>query len=137
LKGEGEYGERGGPPGDLFVVIHVEPHDIFQRDGDDIFVQVPISFATAALGGEIEVPTLNGSKTIRISKGTQPGQIFKLKGEGIPHLNGRGRGSEIVQVTVHVPEKLTKEQEVILRQFDELEVQQAEDKEPWWKFTRK
>jgi molecular chaperone DnaJ len=88
LRGEGEEGERGGPPGDLYVVIHVEPHEFFERDGDDIICQIPISFVQAALGGDIEVPTLNGTRKLAIPKGTQNGQIFRLKGEGIEHMRG-------------------------------------------------
>ncbi len=121
LRGEGEAGERGGPPGDLYVVIHVKPHDIFEREGDDIFCKIPISFATAALGGKVEVPTLEGSEFIQIKRGTQSGEIFRLKGKGIPRLRGYGRGDEIIQVFISVPKKLTKRQEELLREFAALE----------------
>ncbi len=117
LRGEGEEGERGGPPGDLYVVLHVEPHEFFGRDGDDITCQIPISFPQAAIGAEIEVPTLNGTRKLSIPKGTQSGQLFRLKGEGIYHMRGYGRGDEIVQVIVKTPTKLTKKQEELLREF--------------------
>ncbi len=121
LSGEGEEGEFGGPPGDLYVIIHVEPHEFFEREGDDIICRVPISFAMAAFGGGVDVSTLDGAKKIQIPRGTQPGEIFRLKGEGIPHLNGRGRGDQIIQVVVQIPKKLTKQQEELLREFAALE----------------
>jgi molecular chaperone DnaJ len=117
LRGEGEEGERGGPPGDLYVIMYVEPHEFLEREGDDIVWRVPISFTMASLGGDIEVPTLNGAKHLQIPRGTQPGEIFRLKGEGIPHLHGRGRGDQIVQTAVQVPTKLTKRQEELLKEF--------------------
>jgi molecular chaperone DnaJ len=122
LRGEGEEGERGGPPGDLYVIIHVEPHEFFERDGDDIICQIPISFVQAALGGDIEVPTLNGTKKLAIPKSTQNGQIFRLKGEGIDHMMAYGRGDEIVQVIVKTPTKLTKRQEELLKEFGTIEL---------------
>jgi molecular chaperone DnaJ len=121
LRGEGEEGERGGPPGDLYVIIHVEPHEFFGRDGDDITCQIPISFSQAALGEEIEVPTLNGTRKLSIPKGTQSGQLFRLKGEGFFHMRGYGKGDEIVQVIVKTPTKLTKKQEELLREFSMIE----------------
>jgi len=121
LRGEGEAGGRGGPPGDLYVVIHVTPHESFERNGDDIFCKIPISFTTASLGGKIEVPTLDGSETIQIKRGTQSGEVFRLKGKGFPRLQGYGRGDEIIQVTVSVPKKLTKRQEELLREFAAIE----------------
>jgi len=133
LRGEGELGERGGPAGDLYVIIHVEPHEFFERDGDDIILRVPISFTTAALGADIDVPTLNGTKRLQIPTGTQPGDIFRLKGEGIAHLNGRGRGDEIIQVDVKLPKKLSKRQEELLREFAELEKEEVAKKGSWWK----
>jgi molecular chaperone DnaJ len=126
LRGEGEEGERGGPSGDLYVVIHVEPHEFFQRDGDDITCQIPISFSQAALGGETEVPTLNGSRKLVIPKGTQSGQFFRLKGEGFSHMRGYGRGDEVVQVIVKTPTKLTKKQEELLREFAAIEQKKGE-----------
>jgi len=121
LRGEGEEGERGGPPGDLYVIIHVEPHEFFGRDGDDITCQIPISFSQAAIGAQIEVPTLNGTRKLTIPRGTQGGQIFRLKGEGFHHMRGFGRGDEIVQVIVKTPTKLTKRQEELLAEFAAIE----------------
>jgi molecular chaperone DnaJ len=119
IREEGEAGERGGPPGDLFVFIYVEPHDFFSREGDDIICQIPISFPQAALGAEIEIPTLNGKKKILIPNGTETGEVFKIKGEGFPKLRGYGRGDQLVQVIVKTPKNLTKRQEEILREFEE------------------
>lgn len=121
VAGEGGEGERGGRPGDLYVVIHVEPHPFFERQGDDIFCRIPISFTQAALGAEIEVPSLNGSKKLTIPPGTQSGQIFILRGQGIPHWNGFGRGDQHVQVVVKVPTKLSKRQKELLKEFAALE----------------
>ena len=118
IRGEGEEGERGAPSGDLFVFLFVEPHDFFSRDGDDVICQIPISFSQAALGAEIEVPTLNGKKSLRVPKGSESGQILTLKGEGFPKLRGSGRGDQIVQVVVRTPKNLTKRQEELLREFE-------------------
>jgi molecular chaperone DnaJ len=117
LRGEGEEGEKGGPPGDLYVIIYVEPHEFFEREEDDIICRVPIPFTMAALGGEIEVPTLDGTKQFLIPKGTQPGEVFRLRGKGIPHLHGHGRGDQIIEAVVQIPQKLTKEQEELLKNF--------------------
>src|SRR4030042_7070261 len=116
IRGEGEEGERGGPPGDLFVFLFVEPHDFFAREGDDIICQIPISYTQAALGAEIEVITLNGKKTLNIPKGAESGEIFRLKGEGIQKLRGYGRGDQIVQIIVKTPKNLTKRKEELLRE---------------------
>ncbi|NGO39621.1 molecular chaperone DnaJ [Limisphaera ngatamarikiensis] len=115
--GNGEAGWRGGPPGDLYVVVHVRPHEIFHRDGDDLLCEVPISFVQAALGGEIEVPTLNGKATIKIPPGTQSGTVFRLKGKGVPSVQGLGRGDLHVRVVVEVPTKLTAAQRAKLEEF--------------------
>jgi molecular chaperone DnaJ len=120
IRGEGEEGQRGGPPGDLFVFIYVEPHDFFSRDGDDIVCQIPISFPQAALGTEIAVPTLNGEKKLLIPKGIENGAILRIKGEGFQKMRGYGRGDEIIQVIVKTPRDLTKRQEEILKEFEEL-----------------
>ena len=117
LQGEGEAGEGGGPPGDLYVIIKVEPHDFFEREDDDIFCQVPISFSQAALGAKIEVPTLDNSEKIILPKGTQAGHTFRLKAKGIPHLRGHGRGDQIIQILVKTPVKLTKKQENLFREL--------------------
>lgn len=135
IRGEGEPGERGGPSGDLFIFIYVEPHDFFLREGDDIVCQIPISFPQAALGAEMEIPTLNGKKTISIPKGTESGEIFKIKGEGFPKLKGYGRGDQLVQVIVKTPKNLTKRQEEILREFEEASGRK-EKEEGWRKLFR-
>ena len=102
--GNGEAGFRGGPPGDLYVVLHVKAHEIFQRDGDDLLCEVPVSFVQAALGAEIEVPTLEGQATIKIPAGTQPGATFRVKGKGVKNLQGYGHGDLHVRVQVEVPD---------------------------------
>jgi molecular chaperone DnaJ len=117
LAGEGEAGIEGGPPGDLYVDIAVKPHPFFQRDGTDLHCQVPIAFVQAALGGEIEVPTLDGKMTLRVPEGTQSGKTFRLAGKGLPQLGGRARGDQIVQIFVEVPSKLTDRQRELLEQF--------------------
>lgn len=136
IRGEGEEGERGGPPGDLFVFIYVEPHEFFSRDGDDIVCQVPISFPQAALGTELEIPTLNGKKNLTIPKGTENGDILKIKGEGFPKLRGYGKGDLIVQIFVKTPKNLTKRQEELLREFEEISTKKGKEGEGWRKFFR-
>ncbi len=121
LTGEGEAGSFGGSPGDLYVFIHVEPHEFFKRNDTDVICQVPISFIQAALGDKITVPTLTGERTLEISKGTQPGAIFRLRGEGIPFLRGKRRGDQIIQVDVKTPMNLNKKQEALLREFVKIE----------------
>jgi molecular chaperone DnaJ len=121
VAGEGLPGERGGPPGDLYVVIGVEPDPFFERHGNDIICQVPISFSQAALGAKIEVPTLEGSEKIVVPRGTESGEIFSVKGGGIPYLNRRGRGDQLVQVVVKTPKDLTAKQEQLFRELTELE----------------
>lgn len=115
--GNGEAGVRGGPPGDLYVVLHVRPHEIFQRDGDDLLCEVPVSFVQAALGADIEVPTLNGTATIKIPPGTQPGTMFRLRGKGVRNVHGHGHGDLHVRVNVEVPTRLTAAQRAKLEEF--------------------
>jgi molecular chaperone DnaJ len=117
LAGKGEAGVRGGPAGDLYVVLHVRPHDIFQREGDDLLCEVPISFVQAALGAEIEVPTLTGAAHIRIPAGTQSGTVFRLKGKGVRNVQGYGFGDLHVRVVVEVPTKLNSHQRAKLEEF--------------------
>jgi molecular chaperone DnaJ len=117
LRGEGENGEFGGPDGDLYVFIHVAPHDFFERRGNDIFCQVLISFVQAALGATLEIQTLNGTEKLKIPKGTQTGSTFRLKGHGIPYLRGSGKGDEYIEVVVKTPANLNKKQEELLREF--------------------
>ena len=116
----GEAGLRGGPNGDLYVILHVRPHEIFDRDEDDLLCDVPISFVTAALGGELKVPTLSGSASIKIPAGTQSGTTFRLKGRGVKNLQGYGTGDLNVKVNVEVPARLNKEQKAKLDEFAEL-----------------
>ena len=118
VAGEGEAGEAGAPNGDLYVIIHVKEHPIFERDGNDIYYKETISFIKAALGGEIDVPTLDGKAKLKIPAGTQPGTIFKMQGKGIAYLHGYGEGDELVEVTVKIPEKLSKKQKDILKSFE-------------------
>lgn len=117
VAGEGEVGVRGGPRGDLYVYIEVRPHRLFKREGNDLICEVPISFAQAALGDELEVPTLEGTAKIRIPEGTQHGTEFRLRGKGIPDLNGYGRGDQYVRVKVVTPTRLSERQKQILREF--------------------
>lgn len=119
VAGEGDAGTRGGPPGDLYVFITVKPHKIFRREGTHIYVEVPISFVQAALGGVIKVPTLDGETKINIPEGTQTGTVFRLREKGIPDLRGFRRGDQHVQVKVVTPIKLSDEQRKLLRAFAE------------------
>ncbi len=114
---EGESGMNGMPSGDLYVVVHVRSHPYFQRYGDDILCVMPITVAQAALGAEIDVPTLDGNEKLKIPIGTQPGRVFHLKGKGVPHLRRNGRGDQLVIINVAVPTKLTKEQRELFEQL--------------------
>ena len=116
----GEAGMRGGPSGDLYVVLHLKAHEIFQRDGDDLLCEIPISFVQAALGAEIEVPTLDGEATIKIPAGTQSHSVFRVKSKGIKSLQGHGQGDLHVRVLVEVPAHLNAEQKAKLNEFAEL-----------------
>ncbi|MDE2132799.1 MAG: molecular chaperone DnaJ, partial [Betaproteobacteria bacterium] len=118
LSGEGEHGVAGGPPGDLYVVVQIRPHPMFERDGADLHCEMPISFGVAALGGEIEIPTLEGHAKLKIPVETQTGQAFRLRGKGIKALRGSGYGDLICHVTVETPVKLTEAQKELLRQLD-------------------
>ena len=119
LAGEGEAGMRGGPAGDLYIFLSIKPHSIFQRDGADLFCRVPISMATAALGGEIEVPTLNGKRVkVKIPEGSQTGRQFRLKDKGMPVLHSREIGDLYIQTTVETPVHLSKKQKELLREFE-------------------
>jgi molecular chaperone DnaJ len=120
VSGEGEVGELGGPPGDLYVFIEIKPHDIFIRQGDDLYVEITLSFVQAALGTTIKVPTLEGEVDLNIKPGTQPSEIYTIRDKGIKHLRGNGTGSLNVGIKVEIPRKLTKEQEEILQQFAKL-----------------
>ncbi len=113
----GEAGIRGGPPGDLYVVIHIKEHKLFQRDGDNLYCEVPIPFSLAALGGEVDVPTLEGKAHLKVPPGTQSGQMFKLRGKGIANINGRDRGDLLTRLIVEVPSRLNAEQRRKLEEF--------------------
>jgi molecular chaperone DnaJ len=121
LPGEGEGGVSGGPPGDLYVFIDVKPHDFFQRDNTDIHCQVEISFIQAALGASLSVPTLNSKTTLEIPKGTQPGDLFRFRNNGIPSLRTGQRGDQIIQAFIKTPTNISKKQEALLREFDKIE----------------
>ena len=118
--GNGEAGFRGGPPGDLYVVLHVKAHAIFQRDGDDLLCEVPVSFVQAAFGAEIEVPALDGRTSVKIPPGTQPGTMFRLKGKGMKNVQGYGYGDLHVRVNVEVPTRLSPAQRAKLQEFAQL-----------------
>ena len=119
IAGEGDSGLRGGHPGDLYVVIFVKPHEVFERRNNDLYAEIPISFARASLGGRIRVPTIDGEEAIDLPEGTQTGTRFRLRGKGVPDVGGRGKGDLYVAVRVDVPTKLNAEQKQILRQLAE------------------
>ena len=119
LRGQGGAGKNGGPAGDLLITVMVQPHEIFRRDGVDVFCEAPITFAQAALGAELEIPTIDGKVKYSIPEGTQTGTVFRLKGKGVPVLNGRGRGDQYVTVVIETPRSLNKEQKEALRRFSE------------------
>jgi molecular chaperone DnaJ len=123
--GEGEAGLRGGPPGDLYVVIKVRPHKKFKRQGSDLYLDVPISISQAALGVEMELPTLDGSTVLRVPEGTQHGASFRLKGHGMPQLRGSGRGDLRIKVNLKVPKKLDSRQRELLLEFARLSGEEA------------
>lgn len=118
VSGHGSSGTNGGVAGDLHVHINVRPHQLFERRGDDVWCEIPITFAQAAMGAEVTVPTIDGKVKYSVHDGTQPGDIFKLKGKGIPHINGKGRGDQYVKVTVEVPRNLNSKQKEILKSFE-------------------
>ena len=119
LGGEGEAGDNGGPPGDLYVQVHVREHPIFTRDGSHLYCEVTIAFTTAALGGELEVPTLNGKVMLKIPESTQTGKMFRMRGKGVKPVRGGPQGDLICRVVVETPVKLTEQQRDLLRQLDE------------------
>ena len=116
----GEAGMRGGPPGDLYVVVHIKEHEVFEREDSNLFCEVPVSFSTAAIGGELTVPTLEGQAQLKVPAGTQSGTAFKLRGKGVPSLNSHSRGDLIVRVAVEVPTRLNAEQRKKLEEFSAL-----------------
>lgn len=126
---EGEPGQRGGPPGDLYIIMNVREHEFFQREGLDLYCEVPITFTQAALGEKMEVPTLSGNAKLKIPAGTQPGTAFKLKGKGMPSVSGRGKGDQVIVVNLKVPGKLSPRQKELLEEFEELSGEGASFKE--------
>jgi len=118
LSGQGESGSNGGPPGDLYVVVKIKEHPIFERHENDLFCKTTIGLVTAITGGDIEVPTITGKARLRIPPGTQSHTIFRLKGQGMPELHGRRRGDQLVKVVVEIPRKLSKKQLEILRELE-------------------
>ncbi|MBI4562431.1 MAG: molecular chaperone DnaJ, partial [Candidatus Rokubacteria bacterium] len=120
LSGEGAVGTHGAPPGDLYVVIRVRPHDFFVRRGPDLYCELPLTFPQLALGTEVEVPILGGKARLRVPSGTQPGEIVRLQGKGMPTLGKRGRGDICYQVVLEVPTKLGPKQRQLLEEFQHL-----------------
>jgi len=118
---QGESGYRGGPPGDLYVRLHMDPHEFFERDGNVLYCQIPISMVQAAIGDTIEIQTLDGSRSVKIKPGTQSGEIIRLKGDGVPNLRGYGRGDLLIDIQVKTPVNLNKRQGELLREFAEIE----------------
>ena len=118
-RGQGNAGVNGGPAGDLFVTISIRPHPIFTREGQDVYVDIPISFTQAALGDTLQVPTIDGRVEYKVPEGTQTGTVFRMKGKGIQNVNGRGRGDQYVRVSIEVPKNLSEKQKKLLREFEE------------------
>ena len=119
LRGQGHAGSNGGPSGDLLITVMVRPHEIFRREGTSVFCEAPITFTQAVLGAELEIPTIDGRVKYTIPEGTQTGTVFRLRGKGIPVLNGRGRGDQYVTVTIETPRDLNREQKEALKRFSE------------------
>jgi molecular chaperone DnaJ len=117
LQGEGEAGSAGGPAGHLYVVVHVHEHAFFRRDGLNLYCEISVNFTTVALGGEVQVPTLDGQETVKVPEGTQTGTTLRLKGKGMPDVGGRGRGDLFATVQVQTPRKLTREQRHLIEQL--------------------
>ena len=120
LRGQGNAGKNGGPAGDLLITVMVQPHEIFRREGNDVFCEAPINFCQAVLGASLEIPTIDGKVKYDIPEGTQTGTVFRLRGKGIPVLNGRGRGDQYVTVVIETPRNLNREQKEALKKFNEL-----------------
>jgi molecular chaperone DnaJ len=119
IRGAGDSGQRGGPPGDLYVVMHMRPHQLFVRDGNDLFVERPVTIAQAALGDEVSVPTMEGEAMLSVPAGTQSNTILRMRGRGMPDPRGRGRGDILIRIHIETPRKLSREQKNLLKQLDE------------------
>ena len=133
VRGEGDSGTRGEEPGDLYVFIHVKEHEFFEREGNDIKTEIPISFIQAVFGDELEVPTLNSKAKLKIPKGTQSGTTFRMKGKGIPYMEGYGSGDQYVSVNVEVPTKLSKKQKELLEEFAKVSGKEVKPQEGFFK----
>ena len=120
LAGKGEPGERGGPSGDLLITVRIKPHQMFKRDGYNVYIELPVTFVQAAVGATVKVPTLDGLVEYDIPEGTQPGSVFRLRGKGIPYIRSKNRGDEFVTVDVEVPKGLSQKQKELLREFEAL-----------------
>ena len=120
VTGAGEGGVRGGGNGDLYVYIYIKPHKLFQRRGNDVIIEIPITFVQASLGDMVQVPTLDGAVDLKIPAGIQTGTVLRIKGKGIPHLRGTGRGDQHVRIKVTTPQKLSARQKELLKEFGEL-----------------
>jgi molecular chaperone DnaJ len=136
LTGKGAVGSRGGPAGDLFVHLRVRPHELFTRDGYDLVAEQPLGLAQATLGTTIRFPTLDGEEDLVVPAGTQPGREFKLRGRGVPHVDGRGRGDLRVLAKVEVPSKISAEEEELLRRYAEERGEAVSEHQPPGLFSR-
>jgi molecular chaperone DnaJ len=134
LRGEGEMAPNGGEAGDLYVLVHIAQHELFMREGDDLWHVLMISYPQAALGTEVSVPTLDGSTTVKIRPGTQAGETIRLKGKGMPRFRGYGKGDLLVRVGIAVPEKLTSKQRALLEQLAEEFDQDVKSKSRGFRF---
>ncbi|HCA35083.1 MAG TPA: molecular chaperone DnaJ, partial [Gammaproteobacteria bacterium] len=130
LTGEGQAGVHGGPPGDLYVEMHIRPHDIFERDGRNLHCEIPINFTDAALGGELEVPTLDGKVKLKIPSETQTGKLFRLRGKGVTSIRGGGAGDLLCRVVVETPVNLTARQKEILEEFQGIQKEEGSRQSP-------
>ncbi|MCU0587496.1 MAG: molecular chaperone DnaJ [Syntrophobacteraceae bacterium] len=137
LKGEGESGFRRGEAGDLYVRLNVQPHEFFDRDGDNLYGKISVSVVQAILGDEIEVPTLDSRKSLKVEPGTQPGTVVRFSGEGAPRLRGYGRGDLYIEIDVKIPRKVGSRQEELLREFAELEKEKGDQKVRKWPWNRR
>jgi molecular chaperone DnaJ len=138
LHGEGEHGSQGAPPGDLYIVVHVADHPVFQREDDDLHCELAVGYPTLALGGSVQVPTLDGEETLTIPEGTQSGATFRLRGRGMPNVSGRGKGDLHVAIKVAVPKKLSREQRKTLEELKRVlpsevrQTQRGEEEKPFF-----
>ncbi len=136
LQGKGDVGDPGSTPGDLYITLRVAEHEMFGRDGNNVLCQIPISYATACLGGTVQVPTVDGEEQIELERGTPSGKVVTLRGKGVPSLNGRGRGDHLVQVVVAVPKVMTAKEEELVRQLASLQDAHVKDRSIWKDFFR-